>query len=164
MTDTCRDILRAVACLIAGISLGLIFAEKRHRQDPDILVQRDTIVTRDTVEIERPVPVTTYVRTTDTIRIMTTEYVTVNDTVCIMVPRTVKEYKGDNYDATVSGYDPVLERIAVYPETVYITSEYHRPAKANRWGLSGFVGCGLSGDFKPLPVMGIGITYDLIQF
>ena len=71
-----------------------------------------TITKIDTVRYDRPVPV--FVRSTDTLF--------VHDTILI---REQKVYSDSTYTAYVSGYQPNLDSIEVYPKTVTkITTEW----------------------------------------
>ena len=45
------------------------------------------------------------------------------DTLFVMVDREQRHYRGDDYEAWVSGYRPALDSIWVFPETRYITTE-----------------------------------------
>ena len=81
----------------------------------------DTLTVRDTLRVLGPINVTARVerpqlfQVTDTVRIHDTLYVALN--------REVKEYPGEDYRAQVSGVDPKLDWIEVYPKTQIITRE-----------------------------------------
>lgn len=76
------------------------------------------------------------------------------DTVYIPVPITQKEYVSENYRAWVSGSNASLDRIEVFPKTVYVT----KTVSARRWGLgvTGGYGIGRSG---LSPYIGVGVYY-----
>lgn len=81
----------------------------------------DTLVVRDTLRVLGPIYVTARIerpqlfQVTDTVRLHDTLYVALN--------REVREYPGEDYKAQVSGVDPKLDWIEVYPKTQIITKE-----------------------------------------
>lgn len=78
-----------------------------------------------------------------------------------------RHYKGENYEAWVSGYHPALDSILVFPETRYITKEVKVQRKPTRWGIGIQAGYGISlpdGRPQAAPYIGIGISYNLIRF
>lgn len=91
----------------------------------------DTIWTRDTLVIDRPVVVEKWkdkpvlVPVTDTLR--------VTDTLYMAVQTEVKKYAGEDYEAVVSGWRPSLDYIKVYPQQQTITQYVVK--EAPRWSL-----------------------------
>lgn len=91
----------------------------------------DTIWTRDTLVIDRPVVVEKWkdkhvlVPVTDTLR--------VTDTLYMAVQTEVKKYAGEDYEAVVSGWHPSLDYIKVYPQQQTITQYVVKDAP--RWSL-----------------------------
>ena len=75
----------------------------------------DTVVFRDTVWAEIPVPYYVYVARADT--------VAPDGTGTATVPITRETYATDMYKATVEGYKPKLLELELYPKTVYITKD-----------------------------------------
>lgn len=124
----------------------------------------DTLVVRDT--ITREMPVFTRVHVRDTIYITLTE----RDTTYIALPREVKVYEDSLYMAEVSGYEPSLDHIEVYPLTRTVTrtvTETQTVRKKTPWGIGVQVGYGITkqGDsFQPGPYVGVGITYSIIRW
>ena len=94
----------------------------------------DTLVVRDTHIIEKPVLVertrkeTLLVEVHDTTRI--------RDTLYIALPMESKTYKGEEYYAEVSGYQPSLDRIEVYPKTVVISKTETTTLEPSPWHVS----------------------------
>ena len=77
----------------------------------------------------------------------------------------VKEYGDSTYYARISGINAYLEEIRVYPkETIkYITTTEKVYQKPKKWGLGISAGyCFTNNSFKPY--VGVGVTYDLIQW
>ena len=104
---------------------------------------------------------------TDTMLVAVTDTVTVRDTAYVVVEREQRHYHGDDYDAWVSGWRPALDSIMVYPETRYITSENISVTSRKRWGIGVHAGYGVgvsSGQIRAFPYIGVGISYNLVQF
>lgn len=80
----------------------------------------DTVVVRDTVTESYPIPVLTTV--TDSMLVIVRDTVTIHDTTYIALPRETRYYKGANYEAWLSGYQPRLDRINVFNDTKVITN------------------------------------------
>lgn len=109
-------------------------AGKRAPQ-PAVNAKADTLVVRDTLRVVGPVYVTARVErpqlfpVTDTVRIQ--------DTLFVALQREVREYPGEDYRAQVSGVDPSLDWIEVYPRTVTVTQSVQVPGP-QRWRRVGF--------------------------
>ena len=135
------------------------------RQQAEVITRTDTLTLRDTIRETYPVYVTN--TETDTMLVAVTDTMTVSDTVYLVLDREQRHYRGDGYDAWVSGYRPQLDSVWVYPETRYITKEVTVSEKRKRWGIGVHAGYGMSvPGGKPVfsPYVGVGISYDLIRF
>lgn len=117
------------------------------------VTKTDTVtVTRiDTFRYEKPVPV--YVRSTDTL--------VVHDTILV---KEQKVYSDSTYTAWVSGYQPELDSIEVYPKTVtkIITNDITKTivkTKKPKWVIS--VGGGVGYNGKVEPYVGLNAGYVL---
>lgn len=125
-------------------------------------VRVDTLVVRDTITREKPVYVRAYVR--DSI------YIYKRDTLFITLPREVKVYEDATYRAEVSGYEPSLDRIEVYPTTRTITQTVTRTEtvrKKTPWGVGVQVGYGIGkygNEFYTGMYVGVGISYNLLRW
>lgn len=86
------------------------------------------------------------------------------DSVSIDLPITQKRYGDSTYTAWVSGYNPTLDSIYVYPrhETVTITNTIRQ--KPRRWGLGVSAGYGYAPGKGMVPWVGVGVSYTLITF
>lgn len=119
------------------------------------MITTDTLIVQkvDTIKIVKPKPYKVVVR----------------DTIYIQPPQVliqeVKEYKDSTYYAKISGINAYLEEIEVYPKTVtkYITVSKEIHQKPKKWGLGVSAGMATTHD-KFQPYIGVGITYDLIQW
>lgn len=142
--------------LVIAFFLGQYFAK------PDVVeverVEVDTIVMREVVAdtIERVKVVYRELPTT----IVRNDTIVVHDTVRVAVPISRYTFSDSLYRCEVSGYDVELERMEVYPRTVYRTTTV---AKPNRWGVGIQVGYGASKDGLS-PYIGVGVQYNIITF
>lgn len=86
------------------------------------------------------------------------------DSVSVELPITQKQYGDSTYTAWVSGYNPTLDSIYVYPrhETVTITNTLRQ--KPRRWGLGVSAGYGYAPGKGMVPWVGVGVNYTLISF
>lgn len=80
----------------------------------------DTVWRTDTVVHERPVEKWRTVE--KTVYIKVDSLITIHDTTFIAMEKEKKGYSGEDYECTISGIDPVLESISVYPKTAYVTN------------------------------------------
>lgn len=141
-----------------------LFSERVAVTRTDTLTVRDTVIERMTEYIDRTV--------LDTVLVAVSDTVMSRDTVYIRAAAVQEHYKGEDYDAWVSGWElsgrgPALDSIYVYPQTRYITSESIFVAPRKRWGIGIQAGYGIgisSGQVKAFPYIGVGISYDLIRW
>ena len=146
---------------ILGLSVGFGLRGRRPARVPDPIMQTDTIYLRDTIKVDRPVPVPKLVYLpSDTVRLVSTQH----DTVEVMVPMEQKHYSDSLYDAYVSGYKPNLDSLHIYPVTKVITTTLTVKEKAKRWGIGPQIGVGVSPKGAAIPYIGVGISYNLIAF
>lgn len=151
----------AALLLLSGYLLGRRAGRAR---EPAEIVRTDTLRIRDTVLVDRPVPVE--VRLTDTMLVAVTDTVTVNDTVYLSLPRETRVYGDSTYRAQVSGYRPALDWIEVYPQTVYLTKVV-KTNDVKRWGIGVQAGYGAyvsGGQVRLAPYLGVGISYNIIRW
>lgn len=127
----------AALLLMAG---GYVLGWRVHRCAPppaETAVRTDTLRIRDTLIIDRPVPVEVRVVDTMLVAVVDTVQVRVRDTVQVMVqvPREVRVYSDSAYRAQVSGYRPSLDWIEVYPQTTVVTRNIYADDSRKRWGI-----------------------------
>ena len=86
-----------------------------------------------------------------------------SDSAAVEIPITQKRYDGEDYRAYVSGYEPNLDSIFVFPKTTVIHERSYKPP--NKWhiGITGCYGYGFKSK-QAEPYIGIGITYSIISF
>lgn len=86
-----------------------------------------------------------------------------SDSAAVVIPITQKRYEGNDYRAYVSGYEPRLDSIFVFPKTSVVHERSYKPP--NKWhiGITGGFGYGLRSN-RAEPSIGIGITYSIFSF
>ena len=158
--------------LLLGWSLGFFFwgrsctSAEPVPADPSVTVF--TVTVRDTVVIDRPVPVRVMKR--DTMLVAIRDTVVRHDTTYISLPRETKTYGDERYTAVVSGYRPSLDRLEIYIEDRVVTKVAIPQATAappKRWGLGVQVGAGatLQGQtVRVSPYVGVGISYNILSW
>lgn len=159
-----KDVLISALCA-ALLFFGVYFVGKRFQAqgDPAETIVTNTVVKIDTVFINMPEPYYITRTTTDTIKVAVTEYREVRDTVYL--PREEVVYKDSTFAAQVSGVQPRLDWIEIYPKTV--TVQTISVASRKRWGIGVQAGVGASvhgGQFYLSPYIGVGVSYDLFQW
>ena len=183
----------AILFAIVALSFLLGFVTARmSRTDVQERIERDTTIYVDTIAYYKPVPkdsiVLKYVtrtlpvsrpntgamQKTDTFlagnyaqnngeNIPPQELSDERDSVAVEIPITQKRYDGEDYSAYVSGYEPQLDSIFVFPKTTVIHERSYKPP--NKWhiGITGGYGYGFKSK-QAEPYIGIGITYSIISF
>lgn len=154
-----KDTLIATLILIAALAISFFLGRYSKKPEKEVVVQTDTLVIRDTIHHDRPVYISQKV--VDTLYIPLTDTIHRHDTTFVVLPRTQREYSDSTYRAWVSGYDPRLDSISVYRQTVYVTKIQTLPPKRWHLGVSAGYGLGTSG---LTPYVGVGITYSLLSF
>lgn len=149
--------------LVAGLFLGRGCSTKRteivEKQTSDTI----TITRIDTVVVERPVPVRVVEKRTDTLILYRG-----TDTLYVPVPIHQYSFRDSLYALDVSGFNVTLDRLEVYPRTVYktITNTTERTIQEKkRWGIGLQAGYGYYfGSGKSGPYVGIGLQYNIVQW
>lgn len=84
-------------------------------------IKRDTLVVKDTIKIEKPIEKVrikdkiVYIPVKDTLRL--------KDTLFLSLEKEKVIYEDSSYKAIISGIEPKLEEIEVYPKNIYITEK-----------------------------------------
>lgn len=160
-------------CII--LAIGMSMERCSNRNSPSNAVVTDTIVVVDTVCIVQPVVKDSVIVRTiierlpivhaDTILtdMCDSTKVAPNDSALVMLDITQRHYKGDTYEAWVSGYKPRLDSIRTFQLTKTIQTNTDKPPNRFTVGLTGGVGYGFVSK-KIEPFIGIGITYRIFSF
>lgn len=125
-------ILIAAAFLlwICGYAVG-----RSHLPEATTTTQIDTIVRYDTIRMEKPGEIVSY-KSSVPVLLPMTDTVRLRDTVYVVFEREIKEYKDASYFARISGYDPSLDYIEVYPKTTTISKTETVIQKPSAWHYS----------------------------
>ena len=145
------------ACCIVSFLGGYDYASKHCY---NVRTVTDTIVKRDTIT---PIPDTVY-RTValgeKTVKVVIHDTLCKTYTVTVSLPFVQKQYKDSSYSAWISGYEPSLDSIRVFPKTTIIRESKVVRQKDRRWGVFGGVGIGVSD--RITPCVGVGIGYRIL--
>ena len=146
-----------IACCIICFLGGYDYASKHCY---NVSTVTDTIVKRETITA---IPDTVY-RTValgeKTVKVVVHDTLCKTDTVTISLPFVQKQYKDSSYSAWISGYEPSLDSIRVFPKTTIIRESKVVRQKDRRWGVFGGVGIGVSD--RITPCVGVGIGYRIL--
>lgn len=148
----------------------LIVGARQRAESAQHAVRRDTLIIRDTLRIDRPVPVREEVVRYVTVRVAadssnlanigkdSADVLTTDTAKMVMLPITQKVYRDTAYTAWVSGYRPQLDSIEVYPRTLIVRQTALPAAKPRRWSVGVQGGYGLTP--KGLqPYVGVGVGF-----
>lgn len=157
--------------LLLGLFLGFMFSTPQACTKPRTEVVRDTVT--DTVRYYLPVPKDSVVIRYKTVKMpvapkdtsLTENYAQdsaqiIRDSMDVEIPVTQKHYADSTYDAWVSGYEPNLDSIKVYRNT--ITERIYIQPKVRRWNIGIMGGYGITPKgFQPF--LGVGVTYNILK-
>jgi len=167
MEDLTKCLVSAVVGAVLALAAFLCVARCTggHEPDSEPVVVRDTMIVHDTIRVDKPVP--RYIRTTDTIRVKVPVAEVLRDTIYVTLSREEKVYEDSTYRAQVSGYEPHLDFIEVYPRTITITEKVTERARRKPWGIGVHAGYGAALDDGRVilsPYIGVGISYNILTF
>ena len=146
-----------IACCIISFLGGYDFASKHCY---DVRTVTDTIIERETITT---IPDTVYREVAlgeKTVNVIIHDTLCKTDTVEVALPFVQREYRDSNYSAWVSGYEPALDSIKVFPRTMTVHERVTVKEKSRRWGIYGGVGIGVSG--RIARCVGVGIGYRIL--
>lgn len=144
----------AFAILIAWVGLLRYQVKKLRDTPPTEVIIRDTI--RDTIKIPKPVSVLVELEKPFIVPVRELVFVANGDS--LVIPKTKKTYQDKRYKAIVSGYEPNLDYIETYQET--INNTIVKPAP--KWSLGVTAGWGVfynNGVIKTGPGIMAGVNY-----
>lgn len=153
----------AVLAFIVGAGLTRYCSTPRMEVQEVVHADTVTIVRVDTVVVEKPVPVRVVEKRTDTLTVYRG-----TDTLYVPVPIRQYQFRDSLYSLDVSGYHVSVDRLEVYPRTIYRTintTTERTVTDKKRWGMGVQAGYGYNfGTGKPAPYVGVGIQYSLWRF
>ena len=156
------EIVAFLAFFALGWIISSLVAVKCAKPPENGQIQRDTIVLRDTLRIDKPVEVERWKEKHDTILVAVTDTLHLRDTAYIALPREVVQYAETDYKAQVSGIAPSLDWVEVYPTTKIVTEKVKLAAPRVSVGVQAGIGVqyGLIGKrWDTGPYIGIGVQY-----
>lgn len=137
-------IVSAVVSFLMGMLCCYVFVPT-----PEPVNLIDTVIVRDTIREQIPVPEYVNVIRYDTLRI--------HDTIYYPLPITQQTYLTSNYKAVIEGYKPKLVSLETYPKTTIIT---RTATKKPKWSIT--VGPGIGyGKNGIQPYIGISAGFVL---
>lgn len=126
--------------MLSFAALGFVFGRKHALKLVSAATKTDSVVVirRDTIRLEKPVFVTKYVDRVQLVKV--TDTLRLKDTLYVAMEREVKGYEGEDYKAQVSGIEPCLDWVEVFPKTITIQQQVPVPSpqrwKRIGWGVS----------------------------
>ncbi len=148
---------------IALVAMAFLVGQERGRnaQISPLEPKVDTLFIRDTIRPEAEVKWRTVV---DSIPYPVPHPVEVHDT--IYLPRTQIVTGGEDFTAWISGFEPELDSILIFPKVEVITKQIPVPV-AKRWSVGITGGVGIAATDKGLkagPYIGVGVSYSLFSW
>lgn len=153
--------------LLTGALVTGFFENARHRAGPLAVADTTYVEVIDTVPYLCPVAVDSTVVCYRIVPLPLgrheSDTVILRDTAYVQIPIEQKRYEDSTYRAWVSGYQPSLDSIYVYPRQTYISTVERVKQPPNRWG----VGITAGAAYTPKgfqPYIGLGVTYSIKSF
>lgn len=170
MSKEAEDLLRMGGLVLIFLLLMMVAIkrisnlEKHIKELENAPADTITLVKYDTIRITEPKLVYRYV--SDTAYIVLTDQYIKHDTIkeLVYLPREYMVYKDSTYRAVVSGVQPRLDSLEVFPKTTIqtITKTITKKEKT-RWGAGVQVGAGYNGK-KFQPFVGVGVQYNIFSW
>lgn len=162
-----RQFVCCILLFVLGTAAGMLLPRSCINTDHrgEVETRTDTLYVRDTI-VERS-PVFDAEITVPDMVVVIEDSIIVKDDSLLVLPMQQRHYKGENYEAWVSGYRPQLDSVWVFPETRYITKEVKVQRKPTRWGIGIQAGYGVgvnSGQVTAFPYIGVGISYNIVRW
>ena len=148
-----KDIIIGALLIVLGFVIGILC--RPHRIERVVDIQRDTTFLIDTHIVEKPVLVEKH--TKETLLVAVHDTTRIHDTLYLALPKETKTYKGEDYLARISGFQPSLDYIETYPKTTTIT-ETITQSVTNRNAL----GIGLDMNYSSHPDIPIYLEYSYL--
>ena len=104
----------------------------------DAPLTRDTVIIKDTVKVEIPIPKEVEVIRYDTITLPSTKDSTLFP---VVLPLEKQVYEDSTFRAVISGYKPHLESLTLFPTKTTITERKSLKTSGNRFKISPSIRC-----------------------
>lgn len=132
-----KRILIAIG-IILGVWITGYMIGRNHTREGETVIQIDTLIRHDTIRIKDPVLIERTRK--DCLLVAVHDTIRIRDSVFVALPMESKTYKGEEYLAVVSGYNPSLDRIEVYPKTMVISKTETTTLQPSPFRYSVYVG------------------------
>lgn len=160
-----------VSLIILALLVVLLYRDYKGSNVNKDITEPDTlrVVVYDTIPYYKPEP-----RDSVVVRYITERLPVVDssvdkvdnsvDSVAVEIPITQKVYEDSAYTAWVSGYQPSLDSLILYPKREVVTIVERE--KPKRWSIGVTAGYGITMQGSPRlePFIGIGLTWNLWSF
>lgn len=163
-----QKISSLIVSFIIGLVVGSILTSALYRAYHSpmdrTIVKSDTTIVIDTNIYINPLPVNVEINITDTIEVPVSNIIMISDSL-VVLPKTIKTFEDEGYKMQISGYDPTLDWIEVYPTTKFIESESLVRKPCRRWEIGIQAGYGLLLNSRQVThgaYLGVGISYKLL--
>lgn len=130
----------------------------RHFHEATKMLQMDTLIVYDTIRIEKPAEIR-YVRTKEVVKVPIRDTTRIHDTTFLLLQKEVREYRDSQYYAKVSGYNPSLDFIEVYPKVTTISKTVVPEPSPWRYGVTVGVDYGRTNRTYLSPNVGAEVGY-----
>lgn len=165
-----KSVVRAyglVCLLVVSVLCNVMLLVGKSSHSGHIASDTTRVTIIDTIPYLHPVPVDSVVVRYVTERLPAkrdTMQIGCTDSVDVEIPITQKRYADSTYTAWVSGYNPSLDSIHIYPRHEVITITNTIRQKPKKWGVGLNVGYGITPRHGMQPYVGIGVSYNLFSF
>lgn len=149
-----------VSCMLVTFRIGRAAGYSSGYKDAlSLPVRSDTVWRTDTHFVDRPVEVWRTLEKPVYFSVHDTQIVRTTDSVFVALQRERRGYSGEDYEAVVSGVDPLLESIKVFPKTAFIQNTI---TTRKRWSFGITAGPGVLYDGSVHGGVGIvaGVQYN----
>ena len=127
------------------------------------IIKTDTIWRHDTLRFPVPVPETRWVHDTTYIALTDSVIVHRHDTTYVQIPRETTYYRDSLYEAWVTGFRASLDSIHVFRSTAIVEVPVEKIIR-KRWGLGLQAGATYIHNEGVTPYLGLGISYNILNF
>lgn len=145
--------------VIIVIVLGVVAVSYRNKynQLATATITQDTVIVRDTIIIKVPTPKVEEIRT-DTVFLPSVKDSTL---LPVLMPMERKVYTDSTFKAVISGFQPKLESLSIFPTNTTITEKRVVKSSGNGLKISPSVGVGYGVINRDLDVyIGVSLQYN----
>ncbi len=154
--------MKSLPWIICAVLLGSLVWQRFGSMPERHETVWDTIPVYDTITHRVTIPRDSVVLRYETVRLPIVDTVRVCDSVFVSVPITQKHYRGDDYEAWVSGFCTRLDSIRLFPKRYYLKPKETKP---KRWVLSTGVSVGWNPSTKQFePVVGLSVGWKIWEW